>query len=258
VLKNPCLPCLPAGRRQAGSVFSPLLRSFFLHGGVLLLPLRPAPRAKLRNLALHQSRFYNRGTIILWRTTVAVKMLHKKAKRIVLVSQMIAVGTMGLLGPIYAIYVEKLGGDILAAAAAYAIYSVVYGGLVILLGKVTDKVKESEYFVIAGFFVASLSYAGYLLAQNPLHLFVIQAVLGVAQALNTPALDALYQKHMDNRKPASEWGKWEGIYYITEGITAAVGGGIATLIGFMPLFIIMAAISMVTGVYLMFLPRKVL
>lgn len=81
-------------------------------------------------------------------------MLHKKAKRIILASQMVAVGTMGLLGPIYAIYVEKLGGDILAAAIAYTIYSIVYGILVIFLGRITDKVKESEYFLMAGFFIS--------------------------------------------------------------------------------------------------------
>ena len=183
---------------------------------------------------------------------------HKKAKHIILSAQMIAIGTMGLFGPIFAIYIERLGGDILAAAFAVTIYSIVYGGLVILLGRVTDKMKESEYLIIAGFFLASLGYVGYIFAQNPFHIFILEIVFGVAQALNTPAFDALYQKHMDTSKPASEWGQWEGLYYITEGITAFVGGVIANYIGFFYLFIIMAAISLLTGIYLLLLPRKVL
>lgn len=181
---------------------------------------------------------------------------HRRAKRIVLTCQMIAVGTMGLLGPIYALYVEKLGGDILAAAGAYAIYSMVYGVLVLVLGRVTDTVKESKYFVIAGFFIAAVSYAGYIVASTSIHLFFLQAILGIAQALNTPAFDSLYQKHMNNHTPASEWGEWEGVYYLTEGITAALGGGIAHFVGFTTLFLLMSLMSILTGTYLWLLPRK--
>lgn len=63
---------------------------------------------------------------------------------------------------------------------------------------------------------------------------------------------------MDDHKPASEWGQWEGFYYITEGVTAVVGGGIASYMGFNALFIIMTVISFFTGVYLLLLPRRIL
>lgn len=171
---------------------------------------------------------------------------------------MIAVGAAGLLAPMYAIYVEKIGGDILTATNAWALFSITGGILIILIGRLTDRVKEPEYFIVAGFLTAAVGYLGYLTVKGPGHLFIVQAILGVAMALMTPAHDALYTQHLDGGRFASEWGFWEGMWLITEAIAAFVGGIVVTYFGFQALFILMATMSLLTGFYILFLPRQIL
>ncbi|MBI2055308.1 MAG: MFS transporter [Candidatus Sungbacteria bacterium] len=185
-------------------------------------------------------------------------MLFRRATKILLTTQMIATGAMGLLSPIYAIYVEKLGGGILSAAGAWAIFSIVSGLLIIFLGQLTDRVKEPKYFIVAGFLVGSFGYFGYLFAKSPAHLFVIQAILGLSLALMTPAHDSLYTKHLDDSRFATGWGIWEGLYRITEAASAFIGGIIVVYVGFKALFVLMSGLSLVTAIYIWLLPRKVL
>lgn len=182
----------------------------------------------------------------------------RRPTKILLTTQMIAVGAAGMLVPIYAIYVGKIGGDILVAAGAWTIFSIVSGTLTMLFGRLTDRVREPEYFIIAGFFAAAVGYVGYLFVQNPTHLFIVQMVLGVSVALMTPAHDALYTEHLDGGRFASEWGFWEGMWNITEAVAALAGGLVVAWFGFKTLFIVMAVLAFSTGIYIWFLPRRVL
>ena len=49
----------------------------------------------------------------------------------------------GLFGPIYAIFVEEIGGDLLTAGTAYAIFAIASGSLIFMLGKWEDKVNSA-------------------------------------------------------------------------------------------------------------------
>ena len=82
--------------------------------------------------------------------------------------------------------------------------------------------------------------------------------MGIAQAVMTPAGDALYTVHMDHGKFASEWGIWEGLYYIAEGSFAFLGGVIAKYVGFSTLFVTMFILAFCAGLYIWLLPRDVL
>ena len=181
-----------------------------------------------------------------------------RARRILLFANAIANGSTALLGPIYAIYVEKIGGGILEVAGSYTVYCLAYGILMLVFGRWEDKFKETEYFLAAGVIISAIGFAGYLTASNILHLVIIQGILGVAFALMTPAQDALYTKHLDRGKFGTEWGTWEAVFWITEGVGAFLGGMIANFVGFQALFMVMMSISFLTGLYILFLPRKIL
>jgi sugar phosphate permease len=177
------------------------------------------------------------------------------AQKILLSTQTIATTSAGLLAPIYAIYVEKVGGGILETSASYALFAVVYGLLMLVMGKMTDKVKYQELFIVAGFFISGIGYVGYLFVSSVFHLFILQAILGIAQAVMTPAHDGLYTKHLDDSKTASEWATWEAVYAISTGVSAFVGGIIVYYISFEALFIAMFMMSFSAGLYLLLLPR---
>lgn len=151
----------------------------------------------------------------------------------------------GLFGPIYAIFVEQIGGDLLTAGGAYAGFSISLGVLVYFLGKWEDKIKHQENLVIWGRFLTLIGTAGYLLIKAPIHLFGVQITLGIAQALTIPAFDSLYSKNLQKGKFASQWGSWEGMTSIVIGIAAILGAWIANKFGFKILFIIMTFIALV-------------
>ncbi len=152
----------------------------------------------------------------------------------------------GLFGPIYAVFVEQIGGNLLTAGGAYAGYSIAFGVLVYFLGKWEDKIKHQENLIILGRFLTLIGTAGYLLIQTPIHLFAVQITLGIAQAFTAPAFGSLYSKNLQKGKFASQWGSWEAMTSIVIGIAAILGGLIAKEFGFKLLFIIMTAIALIS------------
>lgn len=163
----------------------------------------------------------------------------------------------GLLGPIYAIFVERIGGDILTASSAWAIYSITIGVLMLIFGKLEDKLNKRR-MVVLGYSLNTIGTAGYLFIQQPVHLFIVQAILGIGTAINNPAWDAIFSTSVDKRKESFEWACWEGSIRIVAGVAAFVGGTVVVIFGFRTLFVLMtitAAAS--TVISALFLRKKI-
>lgn len=163
-----------------------------------------------------------------------------------------------MLGPIYALYIEDIGGDLLDASAAGAIFALVAGLTVLVMGRVTDQIKEPELIIVAGY---SITGAGFLLLSfvtNVWELLAVQALMGLGEAIAMPAYDAVFSRHLDNGQEGREWGSWEATAYFSTTFGAIVGGVIATYLGFDILFVIMALLCVSSALYIYFLPRSVL
>ncbi|MBI4150661.1 MFS transporter [Candidatus Woesearchaeota archaeon] len=165
--------------------------------------------------------------------------------RYLLVAESLYEFAAGLFGPIYAIFVAQIGGDILTAGWAWALFAIVTGVTLYVMGLLGDRIKRDEWMVIIGFTLASFGFLGYLFVSAPWHLFVVQAILGFGWAFGTPAIDTIYSKNLDRGKTDSQWGLWEASIRIVEGVSAFIGGIIAFLFGFRILFLIMFGISVV-------------
>ena len=144
----------------------------------------------------------------------------------------------GLLGPRSAIFVERIGGDILIASSAMAVYNIVMGVLLLGFGKIEDKVNKRKVIVV-GYILSGIGFIGYLFVSNAWHLFLVQIILSLG-AITSPAWDALFSASTDRKKECVEWGIWEGSVRIDIGIAAVVGGLIASAFGFRLLFLFMA------------------
>ncbi|MCD6368149.1 MAG: MFS transporter [Candidatus Aenigmarchaeota archaeon] len=149
----------------------------------------------------------------------------------------------GLFGPLYAVFVEKIGGGLISAGGAYSFFSISAGILIFLMGKWEDRVKHQEKLVLFGYLLNSLGFLGYMFINRPIELFAVQIILGIGEAIWTPAFDSLYTKSLDKGKFASEWGMWDSLHFIITGISAMIGGFIATILGFKFLFLIMFLLS---------------
>lgn len=175
-------------------------------------------------------------------------------KRILLVSDAFFLLSGALLGPIYALFVEKIGGDLFDASWTFAIFMLTAGAVVLLLGLWEDRAKHQRKFVIAGYAIAMLGYFGYLFVGSTLSLFLVQIVLGLAVALKDPAYDALFSKS-DTKHLALAWGEWEAVDYFAWGGGALIGGLIAQNFGFQVLLWCMFILSVFSFLASLFLLR---
>src|SRR3989338_6830420 len=115
----------------------------------------------------------------------------------------------GAFGPVYAVFVKEIGGDLLTAGIAQSIYALAAGALMFVLSRWEDHVKHQEKLVVLGRIFTVIGYFTYMFVNSSMSLFAAQIFLGIGTAIIAPAFDSLYSKHLDKGKFASQWGVWE-------------------------------------------------
>lgn len=181
-----------------------------------------------------------------------------KALRILLVTNALVLIAGAMLGPIYALFVEDIGGSLLDASITQAVFALVAGITTLLAGRYADKVKYESKIVVWGYLLMGLGFFLYSFVNSLWFLLIIQALIGFAEALYAPAFDSLYSKHLTKKKVGTEWGAWEAMDYFSTTVGAIIGGVIATYFGFTTLFTAMSLLCLISALYIHFLPKRVL
>lgn len=184
--------------------------------------------------------------------------LFNRALRIMLVTNGLILIAGAMLGPIYALYVEKVGGDLLDASLAGSVFALVAGITVLLCGKYSDRIKQKRLIVALGYGIMGTGFLLYTQVNSVIFLLIVQMLIGLGEALYNPPFDAIYSEHLDEGHFSTEWGAWEATKYFTTALGAILGGVIVTKFGFDPLFVIMSLLCFMSAFYIYFLPRKVL
>ena len=183
----------------------------------------------------------------------------KKQINVLLWTNALVVVASGMLAPIYALYVKRIGGDLMDASITATMFFLSAGITSLLSGRLIDRIKEDEWVIVIGYLLMGLGYILYMLIRTPSQLFFVQILMGFSEALYYPALDTLYSKYIDNQKRAGiTWGSFEGMYYFTTAAGAILGGVIAKIFSFNYIFVVMAAFCIISAVYIALLPRKLL
>jgi MFS family permease len=145
----------------------------------------------------------------------------------------------GLFGPLYAIYVEDIGGGLIETGISWSIFMIISGIGIIIIGKLTDLLEKDELILVIGFSLGTFGNLGYLFITNKYELFILQVIFGIAHAITAPAFDSIYSKGLEKGKFAYQWSLCESVFLIFGGIGAIIGGIVASLYGFRTLFISM-------------------
>lgn len=185
--------------------------------------------------------------------------LFNKALRVLLITNALILLAGAMLIPISAIFVEEIGGTLMDASIAGFIFAISAGLVTLLSGQMSDRVKHSDSILILGYLLIGTGFFLYQFATNVEYLFLIQALIGVGEAIYSPAFDKLYSTHLDRGKDGTEWGAWESMNYFAAAFGALLGGLLVTHFGFQAMFISMAILSLASGFYLYLLsPQRVL
>lgn len=181
-----------------------------------------------------------------------------RALRILLATNAMVLVAGAMLGPIYALFVEEIGGTILHAGITGGVLALAAGMTTLVAGKYADKIKEDELIVTFGYAMMGLGFMFYIFVNSIWSLLLVQVIIGFAEALYSPAFDALYSKHLTRKKAGREWGAWEAMNYFSIAFGAVIGGFIVMHFGFNVIFVIMALLCFSSAVYIYLLPRRVL
>ena len=88
-----------------------------------------------------------------------------KAERVMLWSSNIWLFGWGMLGPLYAVFAEQVGGTVLELSWVFAMFLVVTGVGVLVVGKVADRVGH-ERLLVGGYALSALATYGYLFVDR--------------------------------------------------------------------------------------------
>lgn len=175
--------------------------------------------------------------------------MNSPLKVLIFTNSLILIGG-AMLAPIYALFVENIGGDILDASSIFMIFSLSAGITTIVSGKIADKLPHGKYLVIFGYIIIALAQLLYTQVDTLVALAAVQILVGFGEAVYAPAFDGLFSKHLDKGKEYSEWGLWESNFYFTSAIGSIIGGLIVTEFGFDFLFFGMSFISLLSALFL--------
>ena len=192
------------------------------------------------------------------RRFTALPYVRNRSIRALLIADSLVLTGAAMLAPIYALFVDKVGGDILAAgitAAALALGSAV---TCLVAGRIIDRKKHKKPMLAGSYLVIAGGFVLYAMAGSVWELAAIQVVIGVAQAVQATSFDALYSVSADADKVGEQWGAWEALAYFTEALGALAGSLIVTNYSFEVLFYIMAALTLAGGLYIARLPNSVM
>ena len=84
-----------------------------------------------------------------------------------------------MLGPIYALFVEKVGGDLMDASIAGSIFALVAGITTLISGKYTDKTKENELVVVLGYTIMGIGFLLYFWVSSVMRRKTLQVRLNI-------------------------------------------------------------------------------
>jgi hypothetical protein len=182
----------------------------------------------------------------------------KKSLRILVLANAAMVFVVAMFAPFYAVYAQKINANIAIVGLSWAVYPIVAGFLTFLFSRWQMKVKEQELMLALSYMIRGGAFFSYAFMGGILQLILTQILWGIGSALGAPAFDSLYSSHTSNEGSVAEWGQWEGMALMAQGIAAVTSGVIIQAVGYTWLFAAMSTVSFFLGIYIWKLPRELL
>lgn len=175
--------------------------------------------------------------------------------RLLIISDTVLTGAAGLLGPIFALFIEDFiqGGNEAVAGLAAGIYLFTKSVFQIPIAHFIDRVrgeKDDFWLMFICTILIALIPLLYLIIHTPLQLYLVQFVLGLFAAFTFPTYMAMFTRHIDKEKEGTEWGVYFTLTDLTSAALAAFGGYLAAAQGFPTLIVAVVVLSLIGSLVL--------
>ncbi len=172
-----------------------------------------------------------------------------KTIRALIVSDFFLFFSMGLLAPIYAVFIlNNVENKIEVIGYAVSIYWIVRVITVVPVSHLMDKMKgeiDEYYFMIFGTFITACVPLFYIFSDAPWHIYLLQVVNGLANSMAVPAWRILFTNHIDSRIIGLEWSLEDVGVGVATATSATLGAFIANKYGFNVLFVLITVFGII-------------
>lgn len=148
-----------------------------------------------------------------------------------------------VFAPIFAVFVTKQipDGSLQVIGFGAALVQVFKVTLQIPVARYLDRNHgeyDDFYSMVFGSFLISMVPFLYLFASLPVHVYIFSAIYGIGLAFLVPPWYAIFTRHIDKMKENVEWSMDSVAIGIASASTAALGGVMATKLGFESVFVL--------------------
>ncbi|MFH1611784.1 MAG: MFS transporter [bacterium] len=193
-----------------------------------------------------------------------MKKLFNKVIKILLITDFTLTSGLGFVAPVFAIFIINriAGGTIEIVGYAAAVYWIVKSAVTIPFGNFLDRnhgEKDDLLFIFMGSLLTAIATFGFIIARTVWHIYLLQSLYAIGIGMNIPAYSAIFTRHIDKGREASDWSFHSAFIGLGTGVTGAFGGVIAYKFGFNILFIIVGIVIAISAfIPLIFLKNEVL
>ncbi len=174
--------------------------------------------------------------------------MHKTARLLLAASFSSYLGE-ALLGPIYAIFVKNIGGDVLTVGATYGVFAVMSGIFIFVIGRSKIFKRYIREMVVLGFGMLVLGGVGYLFVQNSTQLFLLQIFMALGEGIIEPSWNGLFSANLSEQESTHFWATFGGGQKIILGVGALLGGALVQFFSFKVLFIALVCLQVLATVF---------
>lgn len=165
----------------------------------------------------------------------------KKSLILLIIASVLGTFAGGIFAPLSAVFVQKIGGDILSIGWASTVYFIATGVFIALFGKIADKIGK-KVLLVSGFALIMVIDIYFIFIQNIVMLFIGEALLGIGLAMTNPSWNGLFSGLLEKDNASSHWGIWECATSIGVAIAAIMGAFVVNAFGFAYLFMLKAVL----------------
>lgn len=163
-------------------------------------------------------------------------MSKKQVFRILLIENAFFEFGAGLYGPLYAVFVQKIGGTIINTSIAWSIFLISLGVFGFIVSKYIDRFSIKKTTLTTSILHALLILS-YAFVSQVWQLYLLQFLIGVIGAINFPVWDAWFTNMQEGKKRGGSFALMHATNNIGRGLASLGGGLIVFYAGFQMLFI---------------------
>lgn len=185
-----------------------------------------------------------------------------KVIKTLIVSDFFLQSGWGLIGPIFAIFLTKQiqGGNLTMVGFIAASYWIVKSIIQPFIARHLDKDHEEKddfIFLVVGMFISNLVPLGYAFSSQPWHIFALEFIRGLAMACVVPTWYAIFTRHIDRGREAFSWSLESTGIGFAAGIAGALGGILASFVGFKAVFVLVSIFGLISSALLLLIRNQI-